>query len=100
MLEFRVFNILKGNLPLRGRLPITPGSHLTWFGFSEEGQLCSFDSKVFMNILISYILDPDILIDIRTELCRVCLEYLQDNLEEVGCHSLGSLLFSCCPFLL
>lgn len=46
MLEFRVFNIAKGTQPLKGRLPLTPGSQLTWFGFSEEGQLSSYDSKV------------------------------------------------------
>lgn len=46
MLEFRVFNIAKGTEPLKGRLPLTPGSQLTWFGFSEEGQLSSYDSKV------------------------------------------------------
>ncbi|KAH6822323.1 transducin family protein / WD-40 repeat family protein [Perilla frutescens var. hirtella] len=45
ILEFRVFNIAHGSQPLRGRLPLTPGSCLTWFGFSEEGQLSSFDSK-------------------------------------------------------
>lgn len=36
----------KGTEPLKGRLPLTPGSQLTWFGFSEEGQLSSYDSKV------------------------------------------------------
>ncbi|KAJ1428121.1 WD40/YVTN repeat-like-containing domain superfamily [Sesbania bispinosa] len=45
VLEFRVFNIPHGTQPLRGRLPLTPGSSLSWFGFSEEGQLCSYDSK-------------------------------------------------------
>lgn len=46
VLEFRVFNIRDRTQPIRGRLPLTPGSYLTWFGFSEEGQLSSFDSKV------------------------------------------------------
>jgi len=46
MLEFTVFNISTGTQSLKGRLPLTPGSHLTWFGFSEEGQLSSYDSKV------------------------------------------------------
>jgi len=46
VLEFSLFNIPQGTQPLRGRLPITPGSSLSWFGFSEEGQLCSYDSKV------------------------------------------------------
>lgn len=46
MLEFQVFNISEGTQPLKGHLPLTPGSNLTWFGFSEEGQLSSYDSKV------------------------------------------------------
>lgn len=46
VLEFRVFNISNGTQPLRGHLPLTPGSCLTWFGFSEEGQLSSYDSEV------------------------------------------------------
>lgn len=46
MLEFRVFNIRSGTQPHRGRLPLTPGSCLSWFGFSEEGHLSSYDSKV------------------------------------------------------
>ena len=50
MLEFRVFDISSGTQPLTGRLPLTPGSHLIWFGFSEEGQLSSYDSKVYISI--------------------------------------------------
>lgn len=46
MLEFTVFKISTGTQSLKGRLPLTPGSHLAWFGFSEEGQLSSYDSKV------------------------------------------------------
>uniref|UniRef100_A0A7N0RC00 WD repeat and HMG-box DNA-binding protein 1 n=1 Tax=Kalanchoe fedtschenkoi TaxID=63787 RepID=A0A7N0RC00_KALFE len=45
MLEFRLFNIRKGTLSLRGNLPLTPGSFLNWFGFSEEGYLSYYDSK-------------------------------------------------------
>ncbi|KAK7327698.1 hypothetical protein VNO77_21786 [Canavalia gladiata] len=51
MLEFRVFNIPHGTQPLRGRLPLTSASSLSWFGFNEEGQLCSYDSK---GVLRSY----------------------------------------------
>ncbi|KAG6735356.1 hypothetical protein POTOM_062077 [Populus tomentosa] len=45
MLGFRVFDI--GPSHIEGRLPLIPGSHLPWFGFgfSEEGQLSSYDSK-------------------------------------------------------
>ncbi|KAI3777496.1 hypothetical protein L1987_47296 [Smallanthus sonchifolius] len=53
MLKFEVFNVSNGTQPIKGRLPLTPGSCLTWFGFSEEGQLSSFDSmgvlRVFTN---------------------------------------------------
>ncbi|KAL5725663.1 hypothetical protein ACHQM5_008782 [Ranunculus cassubicifolius] len=45
ILEFKVFNISNGTQPRGGRLPLTPGSRLSWFGFSEEGQLSSYDSK-------------------------------------------------------
>ncbi|CAK8534324.1 unnamed protein product [Lathyrus sativus] len=53
VLEFRLFNIPQGTQPLRGRLPITPGSSLCWFGFSEEGQLCSYDSKGVLRLYTS-----------------------------------------------
>ncbi|KAM7277937.1 hypothetical protein ACFE04_005071 [Oxalis oulophora] len=52
MLEFRLFNVSKGTQSSRGRLPITPGSHLTWFGFSE-GQLSSYDSKGMLRLFSS-----------------------------------------------
>ncbi|XWS51275.1 hypothetical protein CRYUN_Cryun12cG0162700 [Craigia yunnanensis] len=50
MIEFRIFNISKGTQRFKGRLPLTPGSYLTWFGFSEEGQLSSYDSKGVLRI--------------------------------------------------
>ncbi|KAL0463724.1 UNVERIFIED_CONTAM: hypothetical protein Slati_0260000 [Sesamum latifolium] len=53
MLEFRVFNIAHGTQPLRGRLPLTPGSYLAWLGFSEEGHLSSFDSKGVLRVFTS-----------------------------------------------
>ncbi|XP_015883273.3 protein ENHANCER OF LHP1 1 [Ziziphus jujuba] len=53
MLEFRVFNISNGVQPLRGCLPLTPGSRLVWFGFSEEGQLSSYDSKGMLRVFTS-----------------------------------------------
>ncbi|KDP31399.1 hypothetical protein JCGZ_11775 [Jatropha curcas] len=53
MLEFRVFDISNGTQPFRGRLPLSPGSHLTWFGFSEEGQLSSYDSKGVLRVFTS-----------------------------------------------
>ncbi|XVF54507.1 hypothetical protein PTKIN_Ptkin05aG0185800 [Pterospermum kingtungense] len=50
MLEFRIFNISRGTQPFKGRLPLTPGSYLTWLGFSEEGQLSSYDSKAVLRV--------------------------------------------------
>ncbi|KAF5198785.1 Wd repeat-containing protein [Thalictrum thalictroides] len=50
MLEFRVFNISNGTQPLRGRLALTPGSFLSWFGFSEDGQLSSYDSEGMLRV--------------------------------------------------
>ncbi|KAL3529378.1 hypothetical protein ACH5RR_008700 [Cinchona calisaya] len=50
MLEFRVFNIRSATQSFRGRLPLTPGSCLMWFGFSEDGQLSSFDSKGVLRV--------------------------------------------------
>ncbi|KAJ0988269.1 hypothetical protein J5N97_006625 [Dioscorea zingiberensis] len=45
VLEVTVLNIPNGTQTIINRLPLTPGSHLTWFGFSEEGHLSSYDSK-------------------------------------------------------
>lgn len=53
MLESRVFNVSNGTQSLRSRLPLTPGSYLTWFGFSEEGQLSSYDSKDVLRVSTS-----------------------------------------------
>ncbi|XP_038687193.1 WD repeat and HMG-box DNA-binding protein 1-like isoform X2 [Tripterygium wilfordii] len=53
MLEFRVLNISRGTQPFKGRLPLTPGSCLSWFGFSEEGQLSSYDSKGVLMVFTS-----------------------------------------------
>ncbi|XP_054806896.1 protein ENHANCER OF LHP1 1 isoform X1 [Prosopis cineraria] len=53
VLEFRVFNIPDETQLLKGRLPLTPGSSLTWFGFSEEGQLSSYDSKGVLRVFTS-----------------------------------------------
>ncbi|KAF6171356.1 hypothetical protein GIB67_009497 [Kingdonia uniflora] len=50
MLEFEVFNISNKTQTLRGHLPLTPGSNLSWFGFSEEGQLSSYDSKGVLRV--------------------------------------------------
>ncbi|EPS71032.1 hypothetical protein M569_03722, partial [Genlisea aurea] len=53
MLEIRVLNISQGTESMRGPLPLTPGSCLSWFGFSEEGQLSSFDSKGVLRVFTS-----------------------------------------------
>lgn len=46
MLDVKVFNISEGAQSMSGRLILTPLSQLSWFGFSENGQLSSYDSKV------------------------------------------------------
>ncbi|CAN6446726.1 unnamed protein product [Victoria cruziana] len=50
VLEFNVLDISKRSLITKGRLPLTPGSYLTWLGFSEEGLLSSYDSKGVMRV--------------------------------------------------
>ncbi|KAJ4960748.1 hypothetical protein NE237_020658 [Protea cynaroides] len=50
MLEFRIFKISNATQPFCGPLPLTPGSYLTWLGFSEEGQLSSYDSKGVLRV--------------------------------------------------
>ncbi|KAF8646040.1 hypothetical protein HU200_066003 [Digitaria exilis] len=46
VLDVKVFNISERAQSLSGRLLLTPSSQLSWFGFSENGQLSSYDSKV------------------------------------------------------
>lgn len=67
MLDFGVYNVSNGTQPIRGRLPLTPGSCLTWFGFSEEGQLSSYDSMVCLNPVHDFML-------LRYYLCEVQLK--------------------------
>ncbi|CAN1840054.1 Protein ENHANCER OF LHP1 1 [Linum perenne] len=54
LLEFLVFDMQNGTKPSRGRLPLTPGSSLIWFGFSEEGQLSSYDSKGVLRVFTNH----------------------------------------------
>ncbi|KAI3927214.1 hypothetical protein MKW92_001969 [Papaver armeniacum] len=53
ILEFRVFNFAKEAQAMKGRLPLTPGSCLTWLGYSEEGHLSSYDSKGVLRVFTS-----------------------------------------------
>lgn len=46
VLELNVYDVHKESLHTKSHLPLSPGSCLTWFGFGEEGQLGSYDSKV------------------------------------------------------
>lgn len=46
MLEFMLLNVRTQKRLLTGRLPLSPGSTLTWIGFSEAGSLSSYDSQV------------------------------------------------------
>ncbi|CAL9064297.1 unnamed protein product [Musa banksii] len=50
MLDVLVLNISEGAKLFEGRLPLSPTSCLTWFGFSEEGQLSSYDSKGVLRV--------------------------------------------------
>ena len=44
-LSYCIYDINKTSLVLEGKLPISSGSILKWFSFSEEGILISFDSE-------------------------------------------------------
>ncbi|RLM87745.1 WD repeat and HMG-box DNA-binding protein 1 [Panicum miliaceum] len=46
VLDVKVFNISERAQSFSGRLLLTPSSQLSWFGFSDNGQLSSYDSKV------------------------------------------------------
>eukprot|EP01018_Ginkgo_biloba_P014897 Gb_40172 [translate_table: standard] len=50
VLDFALFNVSDKTRNLTGRLPLSPGSHLTWLGFSEEGLLSSYDSKGILRV--------------------------------------------------
>jgi chromosome transmission fidelity protein 4 len=52
VLDVRVFNISEKAQSLSGRLLLTPSSQLSWFGFSDNGQLSSYDSKVWPSIML------------------------------------------------
>ncbi|XP_011623322.1 WD repeat and HMG-box DNA-binding protein 1 [Amborella trichopoda] len=54
MLEVQVFNVANSTKVFEGRLPLTPGSHLTWLGFSEEGFLSSYDSKGVLKVFTKH----------------------------------------------
>ncbi|XP_072962033.1 protein ENHANCER OF LHP1 1 [Typha angustifolia] len=54
VLEVKVFNISEGTQSVECRLPLTPSSHLTWFGFSEEGQLSSYDSEGVLRVFCDH----------------------------------------------
>ncbi|KAG9448593.1 hypothetical protein H6P81_008558 [Aristolochia fimbriata] len=53
VLKFKVFNIANGTQPIGGHLSLTPGACLSWFGFSEEGYLSSYDSKGVLRVFTS-----------------------------------------------
>ncbi|CAA6670674.1 unnamed protein product [Spirodela intermedia] len=44
------FQHIKWNQPIRCPLPLSPGSTLSWFGFSEEGQLTAYDSQGVLRV--------------------------------------------------
>ncbi|KAL6594289.1 hypothetical protein ACP70R_048482 [Stipagrostis hirtigluma subsp. patula] len=53
VLDVKVFNISEGANSMSGRLVLTPSSQLSWFGFSESGQLSSYDSKGILRVFSS-----------------------------------------------
>ncbi|KAK3154137.1 hypothetical protein QOZ80_2BG0186610 [Eleusine coracana subsp. coracana] len=53
VLDVKVFNISKGAQSMSGRLTLTPCSQLSWFGFSENGQLSSYDSEGILRVFSS-----------------------------------------------
>ncbi|CAN8268394.1 unnamed protein product [Cochlearia groenlandica] len=53
VMEFRIFNISRLTQELKGRVALTPGSRLTWIGFSEEGSLSSYDSEGVLRVFTS-----------------------------------------------
>uniref|UniRef100_A0A0A9BUT2 Uncharacterized protein n=1 Tax=Arundo donax TaxID=35708 RepID=A0A0A9BUT2_ARUDO len=53
VLDVKVFNISLGAQSMSGRLVLTPSSQLSWFGFSENGQLSSYDSKGILRVFSS-----------------------------------------------
>ncbi|ONK68237.1 uncharacterized protein A4U43_C05F9120 [Asparagus officinalis] len=50
VLEVKVFNISERTQTITSRLPLTPNACLSWFGFSEEGQLSAYDSKGVLRV--------------------------------------------------
>ncbi|CAN6203962.1 unnamed protein product [Urochloa humidicola] len=53
VLDVKVFNISERAQSLSGRLLLTPSSQLSWFGFSDNGQLSSYDSKGILRVFSS-----------------------------------------------
>ncbi|CAH2064947.1 unnamed protein product [Thlaspi arvense] len=53
VMEFRVLNIPRMTQHLKGRVALTPGSRLTWIGFSEEGCFSSYDSEGVLRVWTS-----------------------------------------------
>jgi chromosome transmission fidelity protein 4 len=50
VLDVKVLKISECAQSLSSRLVLTPASKLSWFGFSENGELSSFDSKGILRV--------------------------------------------------
>lgn len=50
VINFIVFNVSERTKVMEGRLPLSPGSHLAWLGFSDTGFLSSYDSKGLLRV--------------------------------------------------
>ncbi|CAH8386864.1 unnamed protein product [Eruca vesicaria subsp. sativa] len=53
VMEFRVLNICNMTQQLNGRVALTPGSRLTWIGFSDEGSFSTYDSEGVLRVFTS-----------------------------------------------
>ncbi|RLN35460.1 WD repeat and HMG-box DNA-binding protein 1 [Panicum miliaceum] len=53
VLDVKVFNISERAQSFSGHLILTPSSQLSWFGFSDNGQLSSYDSKGILRVFSS-----------------------------------------------
>ncbi|KAH7291609.1 hypothetical protein KP509_29G024200 [Ceratopteris richardii] len=50
IIKFMVLNLNERVITMEGCLPLSPGSYLTWLGFSEAGKLSFYDSKGILRL--------------------------------------------------
>lgn len=47
LLSYAIYDVPSRQRVSEGRLPLSPGTCLTWLGFSQAGPLATYDSKVW-----------------------------------------------------